>query len=359
MISFIFLLCLALSSASRIDLAAVEDPLSGEGHQLRADYIEALQQEIECFEADVGVFGISVIQAAPPEALRSVHVVLQASREDGSKVSPPSFVQEDGENGNIKLTAYYELEELTDAFGCIDIPESDDYFGKICYFSMDYVGTDSMLVLSTIEYSLAVRIPKHQNVEYVIAASKIYKELCDCVIDNDYELQVEAYTDADCEIPLNGETLIYGALICLKVTTDDPLASRFIFNPTSVLMVYKDINGGDRTVEMIPLAQTRNGAGFSEIVMDVLTVGDYISYTITVVLEGGMRALIDVDLKEPKSLKPAKNELKEGEGLQGRSTQYKVIRESDSKTDDKPSSSASALAGSAFTLLSLIGFLVL
>lgn len=349
MIPLILFLCLGVSSALRVDLAELQDPLDTIGHQIRADYVESLQHTTECEFDEVDTIKVSVIHAKPPENLRSLHTVVYAVRDDGARLNPPMFYKEETGNGHIKLTIEYKMNQLLEAYGCTNLPANDDYMGKMCSFSLSYVATDSMLELMEVEYALAVRIPKHSNVEYVISAEKIYKKLCDCVINNDYTLEVEAYIDADCEVPLNGATLIYGSLVCLKVTTTDSLASRFTFNPTSVLMVYKDSMGGDRTVEMRPVATVTSGRGFAEIAMDVLSVGDYISYTITVVLEGGLRALVDVDLRRLEALK-------EGEGIQGESAWFTVEGFADavSKT-----SAGSSLVESVFALLMVLGVLLL
>lgn len=350
MFLYILLLSLTLSSGLRVGLSRLEDPLSAQGHQLRTDYVESLEQTTECTFDEIDTIKVSVIQAAPPNALRSLHTEMLMEREDGSRTNPPQYYMEPGDNGNIKLTVEFKTRQLVNAYGCVTLPETDDYFGSMCNFSLRYIASDSGLELSEVEFSLVVRTPKHSSVQYVISAEKIYKKLCDCEINNDYTLEVEAYTDAECEIPLDGNTLIYGSLICLKVTTEDPLAARYFFNPTSVLMLYKDANGGDRTVEMRPLAVTNNGHGFTEIVMDVLTVGDYISYTITVVLEGRLRVLAEGNLRRLE-------ELKEGDGVQGTSNWFTVKKEGgDSKA---PTSFGSSLVGSVFALFVTAGLLLL
>ena len=351
MMPLILLLFLAFSSATRVDLAETLENMDALALQIRKDYVAGLDQQIECFEEDVGRYGISLIQAEPPANLNSLHLNVQTKREDGSRANPPEVFLEPGETGLIKITSYFDLEELTDAYGCVEIPDNEDYFGRICYFIVDYFATDSGLTLATVEYSLAVRIPKHNDVEYIIKATKIYKELCDCEILNEYTLQVEAYIDAECEVPLEGDTLVYGSLLCLKVFTTDALAQGFLFNPTSVLMVYKDIDGNDRTVEMIPVAETLNGRGMSEIVMDVLAVGDFISYTITVRLEGGLRALVDVNLRRL-------SEIKENSGIQGGSKWFKIVKEG-SSDDSKSTSSASSLIQSVFALFIILGVMLL
>eukprot|EP00826_Nyctotherus_ovalis_P049182 TRINITY_DN589_c0_g1_i14.p1 TRINITY_DN589_c0_g1~~TRINITY_DN589_c0_g1_i14.p1 ORF type:complete len:392 (-),score=82.04 TRINITY_DN589_c0_g1_i14:10-1185(-) len=331
MIPLILFLCLGVSSALRVDLAEIQDPLEAIGHQIRADYIESLEHITLCEFDDLDTIKLSVVHATPSANLRSLHTVLYAVRDDGARMDPPMFYKEETGNGHIKLTVEYKMNQLLDAYGCVDLPANNDYMGKMCSFSLSYVASDSMLELVEVEYALAVRIPKHSNVEYIISAEKIYKKLCDCVINNEYTLEVEAYVDADCEVPLNGATA-------------DSLASRFTFNPTSVLMVYKDSLGGDRTVEMRPIATVTSGRGFAEIIMDVLSVGDYISYIITVVLEGGLRALVDVDLRKLEGLK-------EGEGIQGESPWFTIegFENASNKT-----SAGSSLVESVFALFMIV-----
>eukprot|EP00826_Nyctotherus_ovalis_P035230 TRINITY_DN300_c0_g1_i11.p1 TRINITY_DN300_c0_g1~~TRINITY_DN300_c0_g1_i11.p1 ORF type:complete len:139 (-),score=33.84 TRINITY_DN300_c0_g1_i11:131-499(-) len=116
---------------------------------------------------------------------------------------------------------------------------------------------------------------------------------------------------------------------------------------------YKDASGNDRTLEMIPVATLKNGVGQSEIVMDVLSIGDYISYTITVVLDGGLR-MLEGNLRRL-------SEIKAGEGLQGSAPWFKVEQPKDSSSDGNasPSSSASSLMQSVFALLMIAGVLLL
>lgn len=307
MTPFILFLSFAVSFALRVDLVnSPSTPMDAIRLQARADYIECLTQEIVYGYDEIRTVHAGVEQEVPPATLSALYAELRAVRKDGTLVDPPNFsmVQTRGED-DIVLQTSYDITQLTDVYGCREIPETPAYTGRMCEFTMDYTATELGVVLATVDFTLTVKQFKMGVGTYVVSAVKIYKKLCDCEIIEKYTLHIEAYKDAECTIPLNGESLVYGAPLCLKVTSPDSLASRYKFTPTSVLMRYPDAEGETISVEMIPVATVASGDGWAEIVLDATTVGEHISFLVTVVLGEGTLiedvAQVDYSTEQPKN----------------------------------------------------------
>lgn len=294
MISFTLILILSLSSALRVDIAnSPAGPMDPFRLQARADYIECLTQKIIYGYDQLRTVSIGVEQEAPSANVSALYAEMFALKKDGTKIDPPNFSLIASRGSDIVLDSCYDLDQLVERYGCYDLPETSTHYGKKCDFTMNYAATELGVTLATLDFTLTVRQYKLAVGVYTISATKIYKKLCDCEIINKYAIEVDAYIDTDCEIPLEGNTLTYGSLICLKVTSPDALASRYQFVPTSVLMNYTNAMGDLLSVEMIPLATVESGIGYAEIAMDVLITGDHVSYFVTIVLGDGSLTPVD------------------------------------------------------------------
>lgn len=317
--------------------------------QARANYIKSLKQDILATTDNVANFTTTVKQiAANTSEVYSLSTVLYGVKADNTRVNPPNFkMTSDGTYAY--LATSYNTSQLTNAYGCQDLPTNPTYIGKLCEFSLDYVGTESQQVLATVEFSLAIKIPKSASSTYSVNAAKIYKNLCDCSIVTAYPLVVEAFSDTGCSKPFTGTSITYGSTICLKLTSTNTLANSYTFSPSSVLMTYRTTGGSPISVEMIPVTSISKGKGYAFVSLDVLTTGNQVLFTTTLVLEGGRRMLEEGRLLQAVA---------EGNGLQGNTTEYTVIANETAEGSSTGSSTGTSTTNTTTNVISSAGTLI-
>ena len=304
--------------------------------QNRAKYISSLKQEVVSNFDNVDKFTTWVKQAAPDDdKLYSLKAILYAVKSDGTRVDPPNFERMNA-TGYIYLGTVYSTNDLKESYGCKELPENPTYTGKMCEFSMDYIATESNQVLSTVDYSVSIKIPKLGSSTVSITATKIYKDLCDCEILSAYPLIVQAYTDSACTVPLTGNSLVYASTLCLKLTSTNSLASSYNFVPTSLIMTYSTTSGSPISVEIIPVASIVKSKGMAMLTFDVLTTGNRVHFTSTLILQSAKRML-----HSGRNLE----DIAEGMGLQGTSAEFSIVEEINNKSTDKDETSTNTASG--------------
>jgi len=302
-------------AAKRIPISPRTDNMDAIQLQKRADYLKKLDESITSEVDNVNKFK-ALIKHTVVNALeiRNLDVSLAVETPSGVYADPPNF-SVNNDDTSTYLSVVYAVEDLIEKFGCKEMPENPTYVGKVCKFKLDYIASELDVVLSTIDFSISVKLPKSASSTATIKAVKLYRNLCDCDILTGYPLLVDIYSDPACTTPLLGTTLKYGDTICMKVTTINPIASTYNFKSTSVLMTNKNSLGSPVTTELMPVSSVTCKKGECQVVLDVLAVGD-ISYTNTIVLSGARR-MLDGNGR-------VLSDISDGKGLQGTSLTYTI-----------------------------------
>jgi len=296
----IFILALVVYSRAflKIDLGG-KGSVGPKELKARVDYLKNKKSVVGSTVDNVSKFTVTITQApVDTSTVQQLEVQLYAKNTAGLSVNPPGFTSEII-GGNQVLTIPYNSNQLTDFYGCRELPFNPTYIGKICDFTLDYVASELGVVLATDIFSVTVKIPKQGSSTMTVNAKKIFNDLCDCEVLGAYPLMVQVFIDSDCTKPLVGSEVTLGQKICMKLTTTNNLASTYDFETRSVLMTYYDAAGAPKTQEMITLSEIVDGKGTSKINIEVLSTGDSIMFTNTVLLKnsrrmlGGNRVLID------------------------------------------------------------------
>ena len=347
MICIILLLLIAsYANAELVLVLASQTEINAMNLLSRAQYIKNLKNEVITSIDNIEKYTISIKESIPNENVNSINVALYSVLENSTRVDPPNF-QITIDSSSIYFGTSFSNDDLSEKYGCIEVPSNDKYVGKICQFNMDYIASESDIVLATVSFSMSIKIPKIQDEDYSIIGNKVYKNLCDCSIDTTYVLTVDIYTDKDCTQPLKGSSLEYGSTICLKLSSQSLLANFYYFTPTSVMMNYNTITGNILSTEMIPVTTIVSGKGTATAALDVLTTGTQISFVATVILNSNGRRLEERELEE----------LENGNGIQGRTSTYTVVAPK-VVSQNNQKSMADRIGSSIMTIL-IIGIIIL
>lgn len=295
----IFILALVVYSRAylKIDLGG-NGPMTAQGLKARVDYLKTKNSVVDSTVDSASKFTIKIIQKpVDTSTVHQLEVRLSAKNSAGASVDPPGFYSEIL-NGNEILTIPYTSNQITDFYGCWELPYHPNYVGKMCDFTLNYVASELGVVLATDFFSVAIKIPRQGSSIMTVNAKRIYRNLRELQESNEYPLIIEVFTDPDCTVKLVGNEVTYGDRICMKLTTTDNLASTYDFETRSIVLYYFRSHDEVEIMEMIKTSDIKDGKGISKINTDVLSVGDS-SFNIAVVLKkkdiaGGNKLVDDI-----------------------------------------------------------------
>lgn len=182
---------------------------------------------------------------------------------DDKPVGTPSLELKKN-NTHFTFETSLTLDNLEDSSLCkkIDSSSAASYFCtlRLTYFSYkEGSPLDSNKEYLKLTYGLVVNKQKTIGADYTLGAGPIYENGCDCSITTDIKLSGTILKE-DCVTPLTtGVSLTYGDKICLKVTSNDPLAENYIFETASLAISFIDSNAKQQTVDIKSMSELTCG----------------------------------------------------------------------------------------------------
>ncbi len=161
----ILIICLftSLTRAAKKLTLAQKAEMDAQKLLARVKYIVSLNQAVFTNLDDNSKFTVAIRQPVPDlTKVFSIDVALHCKNSEGRLVDPPNFSMH-SDRYFTYFTVRYEVDQLNDKYGCREIEEGTDYVGKICYFSLDYIGSEADMVLSTVDFSATVKLPKERR----------------------------------------------------------------------------------------------------------------------------------------------------------------------------------------------------
>ena len=331
----------AFSSAEkRVTLGPALASMSAQNLLDRSTYVKGMNQIYYCKMDSAGTYTSSVQHTlVPTTKVFNLDAVWYGKNSAGLVVDPPALSLSNV-NGYTLISATFTGGQLTDSYGCSDLPTNVNYVGKLCSFTVDYIAVDQGAVIMTTDFGVTIKIPKTASVSGSTSATKIYRKGCDCEILSALPLSIALFTDTACTVAFTGPSITYGSNMCLKVTSTNAAANSYTFEMAIINMAYP-AQGVTKTVDITAVSTRSCGnpcqKGLGMAYFDVSAVGSPVTFTVTVILRSSQgRLLVTRQLGDPA----------EGNGLQGSSPAIPVT--------GVPSSSASGLLVAVLSFLSML-----
>jgi len=240
------------------------------------EYVRIFNPKIVCKE-DKGMF-VSIISHTKP--LWDVGgLYARAFTATNGEKEIIDFTRTDDDN-NIYLHTKLSLVDIQDTNRCKQIGADNKYINQECSMIIKYYNTAKNEVIKNYAFSLTMRIPKSENLEFLVACNPIFESGCDCVLDTKLTFETKVYRGDDCRHRIHaGSSLTYGEYVCFGIFGTDEVSKFSEFEVTFLSSTYSRSGQKDKVINALNFAIIKHSLYnvFSEgqvyIIVPIMSVG--------------------------------------------------------------------------------------